>query len=283
MITKYIKSISSTGLHKIAYSEWGDSNNPNVLICSHGLTRNKHDFDTLANSLAADYRVLCYDFPGRGESDWLSNKMDYDYQQYTVDALMLIAVSGVAQVDWLGTSMGGIQGIILAALKGSPIRKLILNDVGPFIPKEALALIADYVGQQGQFDSLQGLEKYLRLTHAGMGNLSDEQWQQLALNGHRTLDNGKLTLSYDPEISKAFIANASEGINLWSIWQAIQQKTLLIHGAKSALLDKTTVDKMTTTGPCADLITVSNAGHAPALMNEQDISAVKQWLQEEGS
>ena len=281
MKTKYIKSISSTGLHKIAYSEWGDSRNPNVLICSHGLTRNKHDFDTLANSLAADYRVLCYDFPGRGESDWLSNKMDYDYQQYTVDALMLIAVSGAEQVDWLGTSMGGIQGIILAAMKGSPIRKLILNDVGPFIPKEALALIADYVGKQEVFDDLQELEQYLRLTHAGMGELSDKQWQQLAFHGHRQLDNGKVTLIYDPDITQAFKANAGKDVDLWPIWQAIHQKTLLIHGAKSALLDKATADKMTTTGPCADLLTISNVGHAPALMNEQDISAVNQWLKKE--
>jgi len=281
MKTKYIKSISSTGLHKIAYSEWGNSNNPNVLICSHGLTRNKHDFDIIANSLATDYRVLCYDFPGRGESDWLTNKMDYDYQQYTVDALMLIAVSGAEQVDWLGTSMGGIQGLILAAMKGSPIRKLILNDIGPFIPKEALAIIADYLGQQEVFDDLHQLEQYLRLHHAGMGDLSDKQWKQLAIHGHRQLDNGKVTLIYDPDITQVFKANSDKDVDLWPIWQAVHQKTLLIHGAKSPLLNNATVDQMTTTGTCADLLTIVNAGHAPALMNEQDISAVKKWLTKE--
>jgi len=282
MKTKYIKSISSTGLHKIAYREWGDSNNPNILICSHGLTRNKRDFDVLANSLASDYRVLSYDFPGRGESDWLDNKLDYDYQQYTVDALMLIAVSGAEQVDWLGTSMGGIQGIILAAMKGSPIRKLILNDVGPFVPKEALALIADYVGKQEAFNNLQELEQYLRLTHAGFGELSDAQWQQLTLHSHRKLDDGKVTLSYDPDITQAFKANAGNDVDLWPVWQAIHQKTLLIHGENSALLDKATADKMTSTGPCADLLTIPNTGHAPALMNEHDILQIKQWLKEEG-
>ena len=278
MKTQYLQSISSQGLHRIAYTEWGDSNNPNVLVCSHGLTRNKHDFDTLASKLSEQYRVICYDFPGRGESDWLSNKMDYDYQQYTVDALMLIARTGVKHVDWLGTSMGGLQGMILAAMPNSPIRNLILNDVGPFIAKESLAIIASYLGKKEVFNSLKELEQYLKITHAGFGKLSDEQWQQLAINGHRRTEDGKITLRYDPDITQAFSQKNIEDVNLWPLWETIQQRTLLIHGEDSALLDIPTSQKMAMSGPCAQLLNIPHTGHAPALMNSKDINAISQWL-----
>ncbi|MEW5011714.1 MAG: alpha/beta hydrolase [Cycloclasticus sp.] len=278
MTIQYLRSVSSAGIHKLSFSEWGDKANPRVLVCSHGLTRNKHDFDTLATMLAEQYRVICYDFPGRGESGWLSNKDDYNYQQYSIDALMVIAYSGAAQVDWLGTSMGGLQGIILAAMPNSPIKRLILNDVGPFISQDAMSFIASYVGKQEVFDDLQQLEGYLRLTHAGMGQLSDQQWQQITTHSHRILNDGKVGLLYDPGISQAFKTSAAEDVNLWPLWQAIQQPTLLIRGENSALLSEATADKMTVTGPCADLINIPNTGHAPALMNQTDISAIQRWL-----
>jgi pimeloyl-ACP methyl ester carboxylesterase len=279
MKTKYVTSCSVGGLHKIAYVEWGSKVNPNVLICSHGLTRNKHDFDALAESLSATYRVICFDLPGRGESDWLSNKMAYDYNQYTVDALMLIARSGVEKVDWLGTSMGGLLGMALSSMPNSPIKKLIINDVGPCLPKEALMRIAEYVGQQPSFNNSDELGAYIRTVYAGFGELTEQQWNNMLTHGQRTLENGQFTLNYDPDISKVFVDKPHDDINLWPVWETITQPTLVIKGENSDLLTQDTANKMIVTGPKAQLITIPNTAHAPALMNDGDIQQVKNWLQ----
>jgi pimeloyl-ACP methyl ester carboxylesterase len=278
MHTQYLTSCSIGGLHKLAYTEWGDKNNSNVLICSHGLTRNKHDFDELAKHLCSTYRVICFDLPGRGESGWLKNKMAYDYNQYTVDALMLIARTGVKSVDWLGTSMGGLLGMALASMQDSPIKRLVINDVGPFIPKEALLRIAEYVGQQPSFNSDEELETYMRTVYAGFGELSDEQWNNMLTYGKRTLADGQVTLNYDPEISSVFTEKPLEDLNLWPVWEAIKQPTLVIRGADSDLLLSDTAEKMKVSGPKAELMTIPNTAHAPALMNVQDIQKVEHWL-----
>lgn len=279
METQYVTSCSVGGLHKLAYIEWGAKDNPNVLICSHGLTRNKHDFDVLAKSLSTLYRVICFDLPGRGESDWLSNKMAYDYNQYTIDALMLIARTGVEKVDWLGTSMGGLLGMALASMQNSPIKKLIVNDVGPHLAKEALMRIAEYVGQQPSFTTSKELGAYIRTVYAGFGELTEDQWNDMLRHGQRRLENGKFTLNYDPDISKVFMDKPLEDINLWPIWEAITQPTLVIQGEDSDLLVSDTANKMVTTGPKAQLITIPNTAHAPGLMNDNDIQLVKDWLQ----
>ncbi len=280
METKYITSCSIGGLHKLAYLEWGDENNPNVLICSHGLTRNKHDFDLLAEKLSDNYRIICFDLPGRGESDWLTNKMAYDYNQYTVDALMVIARTGVEKVDWLGTSMGGLLGMALAAMPNSPIKKLIINDVGPYLPKEALMRIAEYVGQQPSFNTSEELGAFIRTVYAGFGELTEQQWNNMLTYGQRTLESGQFTLNYDPGISQVFMDKPLEDINLWPVWDAITQPTLVIKGENSDLLMPDIATKMLTTGPKAQLITIPNTAHAPALMNENDIQLVKHWLQQ---
>jgi len=278
MKTQYVTSCSIGGLHNLAYSSWGDTNNPNVLVCSHGLTRNRHDFDALAEKLSAKRRVICFDLPGRGDSDWLNNKMAYDYTQYTVDALMVIARSGVERVDWLGTSMGGLLGMAVASLENSPIKKLILNDVGPFIPQAALQRIADYVGQQPQADTAKELKAYIQAIYADFGELTDEQWEQMLRFGQRTLENGKLTLNYDPEISQVFKAQPLEDISLWPVWENIAQPTLIIRGESSDLLQQETADKMLLTKTNAELISIPNTGHSPALMNDIDINLIENWL-----
>jgi len=278
METQYVTSCSIGGLHKLAYSSWGDINNPNVLICSHGLTRNRHDFDVLAEKLSVKRRVICFDLPGRGDSDWLSNKSVYDYTQYTVDALMIIARSGAERVDWLGTSMGGLLGMALASLEGSPIKKLILNDVGPLIPQAALQRIASYLGKQPQADTAEELKAYIQTIYAGLGDLTDEQWQQLFRFGHRTLENGKLTLNYDPEISQVFNNKPLEDINLWPVWASVAQPTLIIRGESSDLLLQETAEKMLLTKSNAKLISIPNTAHSPALMNGTDINLIENWL-----
>ncbi len=278
MTTQYLTSCSSDGLHQLAYTDWGEIDNPNVLICSHGLTRNKHDFDALAKKLSSKRRVICFDLPGRGESDWLTNKMAYDYHQYTVDALMIIARSGAKKVDWLGTSMGGLLGMALASLKQSPIQKLILNDVGPFIPKAALMRIADYVGKQPSFDTEAELEAYIRAVYAGFGELTDKQWKHILRYGQRTLDNGQLTLNYDPDISQVFTNKPLADINLWPVWNNIQQQTLVIHGENSDLLETATAKEMTESNVHSELLEIANTAHSPALMNTKDIHLIEAWL-----
>lgn len=278
MHTEYLTSCSSAGLHKIAFQQWGDKKNPNVLVCAHGLTRQKHDFDDLAKRLSQHYRVLSFDFPGRGESDWLQNKSSYDFAQYIVDALIVVAYSNQNKVHWLGTSMGGILGMLLASMDNSPINKLIINDVGPFIPKTALSRIADYLSQPVEFDNEEQFELYLRTIHASFGALTDDQWKRLTRYSQRKLTNGKITLHYDPGIALPYASNATQDVDLWPVWHAITQQCLLIHGEQSDLLSAETAQQMTKTGPKSELLTIPNTGHAPALMNDNDIDYIHRWL-----
>jgi len=278
MKTQYVTSCSTGGLHQLAYTDWGNKENPDILICSHGLTRNKHDFDALARKLSSKRRVICFDLPGRGESDWLNNKLAYDYNQYTVDALMVIARTGAKKVDWLGTSMGGLLGMALASLENSPIKTLILNDVGPFIPKTALMRIADYVGKLPHFDTANELEGYIRTIYAGFGKLTNEQWKHLLRYGQRRLDNGQVTLNYDPDISLAFSNKPLEDIDLWPVWNSIQQRTLVIRGENSDLLEQSTAEKMIASHANSELLEILNTAHSPALMNDTDIGLIEHWL-----
>jgi len=278
MKTQYVTSCSTGGLHQLAYTDWGNKENPDILICSHGLTRNKHDFDALARKLSSKRRVICFDLPGRGESDWLNNKLAYDYNQYTVDALMVIARTGAKKVDWLGTSMGGLLGMALASLENSPIKTLILNDVGPFIPKTALMRIADYVGKLPRFDTANELESYMRTIYAGFGKLTNEQWKHLLRYGQRRLDNGQVTLNYDPDISLAFSNKPLEDIDLWPVWNSIQQRTLIIRGENSDLLEQSTAEKMIASHANSELLEILNTAHSPALMNDTDIGLIEHWL-----
>lgn len=278
MKTQYVTSCSIGGLHQLAYTDWGDKENPDILVCSHGLTRNKHDFDALAQKLSPKRRVICFDLPGRGESDWLNNKLAYDYNQYTVDALMIIARTGAKKVDWLGTSMGGLLGMAIASLENSPIKTLILNDVGPFIPKAALMRIADYVGKPPHFNTANELENYMRTIYAGFGELTNEQWKHLLRYGHRTLDSGQLTLNYDPDISLAFSNKPLNDIDLWPVWNSIQQRSLIIRGENSDLLERSTAEKMIESHPNSELLHIINTAHSPALMNNNDIGLIEHWL-----
>lgn len=278
MRTEYLTSCSTGGLHNIAFQQWGDKTNPNILVCAHGLTRQKHDFDDLAKRLSQHYRVLCFDFPGRGESDWLQNKSSYDFAQYIVDALIVIAYSNQSKVNWLGTSMGGILGMLLASMNNSPINKLIINDVGPFIPKAALTRIADYLSQPVAFDTEEQFELYLRTIHAGFGALTDDQWKRLTRYSQRSLTNGKIAPHYDPGIALSYADKAVQDVDLWPVWHAISQPCLLIHGEQSDLLNAETAQQMTNTGPKAELLTIPNTGHAPALMNDKDIDFIQHWL-----
>ncbi len=273
-----VLSLNPHGFHRIAYTDWGDAAADRTVICVHALTRNGRDFDRLAGALAEDWRVACPDIAGRGRSDWLAHGADYNYPQYLADMTMLIARLGAGAVDWVGTSMGGLIGMMLAAQPGTPIRRLVLNDVGPFLPKAALARIADYVGQDPRFATLDELEAYLRRVHAPFGPLSDEAWRHMAEHGHRRLEDGGFALAYDPAIAQAFRQGALQDMDLWHVWDAVRCPVLIQRGAESDLLTADIATEMTRRGPRAELVTIPGVGHAPALMDAEQIALVRDWL-----
>jgi pimeloyl-ACP methyl ester carboxylesterase len=253
-----------------------------VLVCVHGLTRNGRDFDFLAQALAADYRVVCPDIVGRGKSDWLSNKSLYVMPQYCADLTTLLARLNVETVDWLGTSMGGLIGMALAAQPGNPIRRLILNDVGPVVSAVSLARIGDYLGSPPRFDSIEQAEAYVRAVSAPFGPHTDAQWRHLTVHAVREAADGKIEFRYDPGIAQVYQQgqqlSGGKDVELWPLFDAITCPTLLLRGEQSDLLTPQTAQAMTQRGPRAQLVEISGVGHAPTLMDEAQIAPVRNFL-----
>ena len=272
------RALGPHGFHRVHYTEWGNPDNPKVLICVHGLTRTGRDFDFLAAALEHEYRVICPDVVGRGQSDWLNDKSDYTYPLYVNDMAMLLARIDAERIDWVGTSMGGLIGIFLASYTGSPIHKMVINDIGPRIPAAGLQRVATYVGQVVTFDSIEKMEKFLRTIAATFGNLSDEQWRHMTIHGARQLEDGRYTFAYDPGIAKNFRTLDLKDIDLWSMWDAIHCPTLVLRGEHSDVLDHADAVIMTERGPKATLIEFPGMGHAPALMADDQIAVVRNWL-----
>ena len=276
----HLPCLSLTGFHTLTYYEWGDPTNDRVLICVHGLTRNGRDFDDLAQALSSEYRVLCPDIPGRGKSEWLSNKAEYSYPVYCADMAALIARSGAQTVDWVGTSMGGLIGMLLAAQPKSPIRKLVMNDVGPFIPKASLERLATYVGKPVAYDSFEDFEQYIRSVCATFGPLTDAQWRHLT-ETTAIQKNGRWGTNYDPAISAPFAGPIADVV-LWPYWDMIRAATLVLRGKESDLLLSETARDMTMRGPKAKLVEFAGIGHAPMLMAADQINVVRQFLLGQG-
>jgi len=276
--THQLRCLGPHGFHRVTYYEWGDAENPRVVVCAHGLTRNGRDFDILARALAPQFRVVCPDVAGRGLSQWLAHKQDYGYLVYLADMAAVVARTGADQVDWIGTSMGGLIGMMLAAQPETPIRRLLLNDVGPFIPRAALERLAQYVGKAPSFATLHELEQYLRIVMAPFGALTDEQWHHFATHSYCRNDDGSLSLSYDPEIAQAF-AGPLQDVVLWPVWDAIRCPTLVVRGKESDLLLRETAEEMTRRGPKAQLVEFDGIGHAPALMAEDQVTIVREFLE----
>ena len=266
------------GFHRVDYSEWGDPDNPRVLFCVHGLTRNGRDFDALADALCRDYRVICPDVVGRGTSEWLVHKTDYGYPLYLSDMAALVARSGAESIDWVGTSMGGIIGMMLAAQSGTPVRRLVLNDVGSQVPIAGLQRLASYVGKPVAFASVEEAERYFRTVHAEFGTLTDPQWRHMAVHGVRKWPDGKYRLLYDPAIAGMFAGPALGDIDLSLIWNGVHCPTLLIRGAQSGLLLPHTVALMRFAHPDLRVHEVPDCGHAPSLMPADQIAVVRDFL-----
>jgi len=215
MVEKSFLGLGAHGFHRIVYFEWGDPRSEHVLVCVHGLTRRGRDFDHLARALEDRFRVVCVDLPGRGASDWLPVAADYQPATYVADLAALIARLDVPQVDWLGVSLGGLLGMMLAAQPQSPLKRLILDDIGAFIGLEALQRIASYVGQDPGFANLAELEAYMRSVNTGYGPLAAEHWRHVVEHGSRRDEAaGCWRQHYDPKIIEAFKAGFSDPVVL---------------------------------------------------------------------
>jgi pimeloyl-ACP methyl ester carboxylesterase len=279
---KSVQCLDSRGLHRMAYWQWGDPANPRVLVCAHGLARQGRDFDTLATALAGDYRVVCPDVVGRGRSDWLADPMGYSLPAYVADMVTLLARLDAEVVDWVGTSMGGLIGLGLAALPGSPLRRLVLNDVGPTIEPVSLARIGGYLGQPAHWATLDEAADALWAISQGFGAHTREQW--LALTRPQLKPDGDgFKPHYDPGIAVPFrlitpeLAQAGEAA-LWQNYDRITCPTLLLRGAVSDLLSPVTAQAMTQRGPRARLVEFAAVGHAPTLVQPGQVQVVKDFL-----
>ncbi|MEI7429343.1 MAG: alpha/beta hydrolase [Betaproteobacteria bacterium] len=278
-IERKVWCASAAGLHAMAYTEWGDRDNPQVLICVHGLTRNGRDFDDLARAMSGDYRVICPDVVGRGQSDWLRDPAYYGIKNYVQDMVTLIARLDVGAVHWLGTSMGGVIGMVLASLENTPITRLMLNDVGPEISPDAIRRIGEFLGRPPLFATLDEAERFIRLVSAPFGLLSDAQWRRLTETSLHQRPDGTLEMRYDPRIAESFQrATASSELGLWPIYDRIRCPTQVLRGEKSDLLSLDTVQAMAARGPRAEVVEVPGVGHAPMFMDVSQINLVKAFF-----
>ena len=280
----HVRCLGAGGLHRVAYWEWGDAANPRVLVCAHGLARQARDFDTLARAMCTEYRVVCVDVVGRGQSDWLADPSGYQIRAYVADMVTLLARLDAPTVHWLGTSMGGLIGLGLASLPQSPIAKLVLNDVGPTIQFEALVRIGTYLGQPLRWNTLDEAADYLQTISASFGPHTRAQWLALSRPMLRP-DGDGFKLHYDPAIALPFkaitpeIAAAGEAMT-WAAYDAISCPTLVLRGADSDLLKRDTALTMTERGPRARLVEFAGIGHAPTLVADDQVAAVRAFLLE---
>ena len=286
----------------MAYWQWGQPDSPNVVLCVHGLTRQGRDFDVLAQALVAQaeqassggIRVICPDVAGRGESDWLKDPAGYQVPAYAADMLSLLAhvhaQSPIGTLDWVGTSMGGLIGIVVCGQPGLPlavpVRKLVLNDVGPALQWQAIERIGAYLGKAGHFNTMQEAADAMWTISQSFGPHTPEQWLALSLPMLRPVSpaaDSPLRLHYDPAIAEPFKLTTQEGAQqgeamLWQLYDGIQAQTLVVRGAESDLLSLETAQVMTQRGPHAKLVQFEGVGHAPTLIAKDQIAAVAGFL-----
>ncbi len=281
----------------MAYAQWGEPAAPRVVLCVHGLSRQGRDFDELAKAIVdragGAIRVVCPDVVGRGRSDWLRDPMGYQIPTYAADMLALLgqlhAHAPITQLDWVGTSMGGLIGTVVSGQPGLPlpvpVRKLVLNDVGPVIQWEALQRIGTYLGNTGRFASVDQAADAMWAISTSFGPHTREQWLALSRYMVKPLagEGDAVTLHYDPAIAVPFRALTQEAALqgealLWQLYDGIQARTLLLRGAQSDLLSRETAQTMTQRGPHATLIEFEGVGHAPTLVTPSQIEPVLSFL-----
>jgi pimeloyl-ACP methyl ester carboxylesterase len=277
----HVDVISTSGdTRRMAVHDWGDIANQNVLICVHGLSRNGRDFDVIANALSDRYRVLCPDVIGRGESDWYATASEYAIPNYVAAMQKMLSDLAVKEYDWIGTSMGGLIGMVMASLPNSGMRKFVINDVGPEIERAALERIAEYISARPRaFPDYMSLFNAAQAAIAPFGPLTDEQKHHIITTSCRKREDRLWEFNTDPKIGEAFVAGLKlPAIDLWPLWSSINQKTLILRGQTSDLLSVATVNKMISDAQFARAITVEDTGHAPMLMDAPTIAQIREFL-----
>jgi len=281
----HVQCLGPAGLHRMAYWEWGARDNPDVVVCVHGLSRQGRDFDTLAQALCGRFRVVCPDVVGRGQSDWLADPMGYQTPQYVADMVTLIARLNTREVRWVGTSMGGLIGMGLASLPGTPVKRLVLNDIGPVLEPVAITRIAGYVGRAQHHATLDEAADALWSVSQGFGPHTREQWLALSRPQLKPAPDGQgLVPRMDPAVAQPFKAAATKDLLkagealLWQRYDAIRCPTLLLRGAESDLLSPATAEAMSRRGPHATVVEVPGVGHAPTLVAPDQVEAVRRFL-----
>ncbi len=281
---KELRVLGRDGFRRLAYAEWGSAKAERTIVCVHGVSRTGRDFDVLAASLAlSGARVVAPDLPGRGRSEWLSSPTHYTDRAYTRAMATLIARLDVDQVDWIGTSLGGHIGMLLAAEVGSPIRRLVLNDFGARVSAVSLRRIGGYLRQDWRFDSIEQAEAHLREIHAPFGALTDAQWHHLAQHSTVATESAGLRFHFDPAIASRFAVPIMFDVVLWPLWETVACPVLILRGENSDLLSDATVREMQRRGVAGraghvQAVHLAGCGHAPALMDTEQIELVRDFL-----
>jgi pimeloyl-ACP methyl ester carboxylesterase len=263
--------------------QWGDPASDQVLVCAHGLTRTGRDFDRLARVLSRRMRVVCPDVVGRGRSDWLRDPAGYDLPQYAADMTNLLNAIGAKQVDWLGTSMGGLIGLVMAGQPGSPVRRLVLNDIGPRMELTALQRIGAYLGQAPVLPGFEAAVQYVKAISAGFGLREQAHWEEITRSTVRPVPGG-YSFHYDPGIGVPMRAMdearlAAGQAMAWKLYDGIACPTLLVRGELSDLLSVEAAAEMTARGPRPQLVTFAGVGHAPMFFDPDQIAVIDGFLQ----
>ncbi len=261
--------------YTVGYRAHGEASNPNVLLCVHGISRNARDFDTIGEAFADQYYVIALDMPGRGQSEWLEDKSQYGYPLYETVAGEVIAMTGARQVDWIGTSMGGVIGMRVAAMENSPIRKLVLNDIGPFIPAEGRKQNGASFGLDNRFASEAEGIGWVRENRTAFGPFTDAEWEKFGRDLLRKLSDSEWGLDYDPGLAQT---RAMGDYEAWGQWERITCPVLVVWGTEFALLTADTVERMKTTGPKAEVLEVPRVGHCPGLTHDRQIGVIREFL-----
>lgn len=281
-MTRPRSSYVTAGKFEVHVTEWGDATKP-ALVMWHGLARTGRDFDEAAEALSDTYFVICPDTLGRGMSSWASDAaVDYSYESFGRTALAILDHYRITRTRWIGTSMGGLIGVTLAAgvLKGR-ISHLVVNDIGPDIPAEGAARIIAYVGTPPVVDTVAELEEWLRSNYAPFGRNTDEFWRRMADTSHRRTDDGRVTVHYDPQIVTQF-THHKQDLDVWDSYDAIENPTLLLRGASSDVLSPGVAEAMTLRGPRPRLVVLPGCGHAPTLASAEEIALLRDFLADRG-
>ena len=280
--------LSPEGFHKVYYRSYGHHNTDNTLVCVHGLTRNSADFHFLAQALLHHFHLVCPDIVGRGRSDRFKEARHYSYHQYLADMNVLMQRLQVSKIDWLGTSMGGLIGMVLASLPSTPIRRLILTDVGPFIPIEAIERLQTYASIPMEFQNLSEADAFLKVAYAPFGPMGPDAWKYFFEHTLRPTPEGTYTLDYDSRATAAVEENKSDAIGVmqdnlgnvtfWNFWDKITCPVLLVRGKHSDIVPQHVLDEMHTRGPKFEYVEIEDAGHAPSLTQANQIVPIVNWL-----